>query len=57
MESEVLRVKHGISNSLNQLQFLSIFDICHQHCQITDATRHVGENKMCVIKLQLYKSP
>ena len=27
MESEVLRVTHDISNSLNQLQFLSIFDI------------------------------
>ena len=29
MESEVLWVKHDISNSLNQLQFFSIFDICH----------------------------
>ena len=27
MESEVLWVKHDISNSLNQLQFFSIFDI------------------------------
>ena len=27
MESEVVRVTHDISNSLNQLQFLSIFDI------------------------------
>ena len=27
MESEVLRVTSDISNSLNQLQFLSIFDI------------------------------
>ena len=26
MESEVLRVTHDISNSLNQWQFLSIFD-------------------------------
>ena len=26
-ESEVLRVKRDISNSLSQLQFLSIFDI------------------------------
>ena len=40
-------VKHDISNSLNQLQFFSIFDICHYQCQITDATRHVGEKK-CV---------
>ena len=27
MESEVLRVKHDISNNLNQLQFISIVDI------------------------------
>ena len=27
MESEVLLVKHDISNSLNQLQFFLIFDI------------------------------
>ena len=27
MESEVLRVTHDILNRLNQLQFLSIFDI------------------------------
>ena len=27
MESEVLRVKHGISINLNQLQFISIVDI------------------------------
>ena len=31
--------------SLNQLQFLSIFDICLQQCQIADATRHVGDKK------------
>ena len=29
MESELLQVKRDISNSVNQLQFLSIFDICH----------------------------
>ena len=29
MESEVLRVKHGISINLNQLQFISIVDIWH----------------------------
>ena len=29
MESELLQVKHDILNSLNQLQFLSIFDIYH----------------------------
>ena len=27
MESELLRVKHDISNNLNQLQFISIVDI------------------------------
>ena len=27
MESEVLRVKHDISNNLHQLQFISIVDI------------------------------
>ena len=27
MESEFLRVKHDISNNLNQLQFISIVDI------------------------------
>ena len=41
MESELLRVKHDISNSLNQLQFLSIFDIYHQQFQITvHVTQH-----------------
>ena len=45
IESEVLWVKHDISNSLNQLQFFSIFDICHWQCQITDATGQIGENK------------
>ena len=29
MESEVLRVKHDVSNNLNQLQFISIVDIWH----------------------------
>ena len=29
MESEALQVKQDISNSLNQLEFLSIFYICH----------------------------
>ena len=29
MESEVRQVKHDTSNSLNQLQFFSILDICH----------------------------
>ena len=27
MENELLRVKHDISNNLNQLQFISIVDI------------------------------
>ena len=34
MESEVLQVKRDIWNSLNWLQFLSIFYICHKQCQI-----------------------
>ena len=29
MESEVLQVKHDISNNLNQLQFILIVDIWH----------------------------
>ena len=29
MENEVLRVKHDVSNNLNQLQFISIVDIWH----------------------------
>ena len=29
MESEVLQVKHDISNNVNQLQFILIVDIWH----------------------------
>ena len=34
MESELLRVKYGISINLNQLHFISIFDIWHWQCEI-----------------------
>ena len=41
MEKEVLRVKHGISNSLNQLQCISIVDILGA----CNAARHVGDGR------------
>ena len=51
-----MRVKYDILNSLNQLQFLSIFDICQEQCQITvHVTQHdTWMKKSVCIKLQLY---
>ena len=67
MESEVLRVKHGISNNLNQLQFISIVDVWHSPCQITvfvtlygtkaiDKNWTLNHNKKSY-QATLYKSP
>ena len=59
MESEVLRVTHDISNSLNQWQgffrFLVLTLTVSNNCAC-NAARHVGEKSVC-IKLKLYKSP
>ena len=41
MESEVLRVKHGIFITLNQRQFISIVDIWHEQCYSGD---YIGVN-------------
>ena len=40
MESEVLRVKRGISDNLNQLQFISIVYIWHWQYQMTVHVTH-----------------
>ena len=57
MESEVLWVKHDISNSLNQLQFFSI--LFYLPLTVSNNWHNTTRRwkKVCVIKLQLYKSP
>ena len=42
MEGEVLRVKHGISNCLNQLQCILVVDILTLTCTC-NATWHVDD--------------
>ena len=39
MESEVLRVNHGIPNSLNQLQFISMVDIWQHNTRQIEGDR------------------
>ena len=67
MESELLRAKYGISINLNQLHFISIFDIRHEQCEITvhvtqhdtkviDKNWNLNQNK-CLYTLQAVVSP
>ena len=42
MKGEVPRLKHGISNHSNQLQFISIVGIWHEQCQITVHVKQQG---------------
>ena len=57
MESEVLRLKHDILNSLNQLQLLSILIVAINSVYACNATRDSKVKKSVFIRLQLYKSP
>ena len=57
MESEVLWVKHDISNSLNQLQFFSISFYVPLTVSNNWRNTTLRWKKVCVIKLQLYKRP
>ena len=65
MESELLRAKYSISINLNQLHFISIFDIRHEQCEITvHVTQHdtkvidknLNQDK-CLYTLQAVVSP
>ena len=57
MESEVLRVKHGILNNLHQQQFISIVDIWHQlhDTKTIDKNWTLNQSK-CLYQATVYKS-